>query len=82
VPEIIDENCVGCNLCSLVCPVEDCITMERRDDGSKTETWAERTVLGKIPEHFNDPRGGGVGHFVPEPSAALQYKRKDRSGRK
>ncbi|MBM3172059.1 MAG: NAD-dependent dihydropyrimidine dehydrogenase subunit PreA [Bacteroidetes bacterium] len=82
VPEIIDENCVGCNLCSLVCPVEDCITMERRDDGSKTETWAERTVLGKIPEHFNDPRGGGVGHFVPEPSAALNYKRKDRSGRK
>ena len=27
--EVIDEECVGCNLCVSVCPVEDCITMER-----------------------------------------------------
>lgn len=27
--EVIDEECVGCNLCVNVCPVEDCITMER-----------------------------------------------------
>lgn len=27
--EIIDEECVGCNLCVSVCPVTDCITMER-----------------------------------------------------
>ncbi len=26
--EVIDEECVGCNLCVSVCPVEDCITME------------------------------------------------------
>ncbi len=25
--EVIDEECVGCNLCVNVCPVEDCITM-------------------------------------------------------
>jgi dihydropyrimidine dehydrogenase (NAD+) subunit PreA len=25
--EVIDEECVGCNLCVAVCPVEDCITM-------------------------------------------------------
>jgi dihydropyrimidine dehydrogenase (NAD+) subunit PreA len=25
--EVIDEECVGCNLCAGVCPVEDCITM-------------------------------------------------------
>ncbi len=26
---VIDEECVACNLCIDVCPVEDCITMER-----------------------------------------------------
>ena len=30
----IDDECVGCNLCMHVCPVDDCITMERVDDGS------------------------------------------------
>lgn len=27
--EVIDEECVACNLCVNVCPVENCITMER-----------------------------------------------------
>jgi dihydropyrimidine dehydrogenase (NAD+) subunit PreA len=26
--EVIDAECVGCNLCVNVCPVDDCITME------------------------------------------------------
>jgi dihydropyrimidine dehydrogenase (NAD+) subunit PreA len=25
--EVIDEECVGCNLCVTVCPVDNCITM-------------------------------------------------------
>ena len=25
--EVIDDECVGCNLCVNVCPVENCITM-------------------------------------------------------
>ncbi|MCZ4271093.1 NAD-dependent dihydropyrimidine dehydrogenase subunit PreA [Maritalea porphyrae] len=27
--EVIDEECVGCNLCVNVCPVDSCITMEQ-----------------------------------------------------
>jgi dihydropyrimidine dehydrogenase (NAD+) subunit PreA len=25
--EVIDEECVGCNLCASICPIENCITM-------------------------------------------------------
>ncbi len=32
--EVIDEECVACNLCVNVCPVEDCITMERLAPGT------------------------------------------------
>ena len=31
--EVVDAACVGCNLCMHVCPVEQCITMERVDAG-------------------------------------------------
>jgi len=30
--EVIDENCVGCNLCMIACPVPECITMESVSD--------------------------------------------------
>ncbi|MEX0735764.1 MAG: NAD-dependent dihydropyrimidine dehydrogenase subunit PreA [Steroidobacteraceae bacterium] len=36
--EVIDEECVGCNLCVSVCPVVDCITMERLTAGVDTRT--------------------------------------------
>jgi len=32
--EVIDDECVACNLCVNVCPVENCITMERMEAGS------------------------------------------------
>ena len=31
---VIDEECVACNLCVNVCPVEDCITMEAMTPGA------------------------------------------------
>ena len=74
IPFIIEENCVGCNLCSLVCPVENCITMERRDDGTQHETWKEYMANDKAPTSFNDDRAGGKGHWVPEPASALKKK--------
>ena len=36
--EVIDEECVGCNLCVSVCPVADCITMERLTSGVDART--------------------------------------------
>lgn len=35
--EVIDAECVACNLCVNVCPVEDCITMERLAPGTLDE---------------------------------------------
>jgi dihydropyrimidine dehydrogenase (NAD+) subunit PreA len=44
IPRVDVDECVGCNLCSLVCPVPECITMERVDTGRCPETWAERVA--------------------------------------
>ena len=43
IPRVDVDECVGCNLCSLVCPVPDCITMEGVETGLCAETWAERS---------------------------------------
>ncbi len=44
IPRVDETECVGCNLCSLVCPVENCIAMVEVPTGAKPETWAERTA--------------------------------------
>lgn len=31
--EVMDDECVGCNLCVSVCPIDDCITMEQLAPG-------------------------------------------------
>ncbi len=49
IPRVDWDECVGCNLCSLVCPVEDCITMERIDNGLPPQTWEERSAAGQVP---------------------------------
>ncbi len=38
--EVIDPECVGCNLCAHVCPVEGCITMAPVDNGKPYLNWA------------------------------------------
>ncbi|TVQ29454.1 MAG: 4Fe-4S dicluster domain-containing protein, partial [Geminicoccaceae bacterium] len=53
--EVIDEECVGCNLCVNVCPVENCITMERIagvDPRTRTPIPAEH---GDWTTHPNNP---------------------------
>ena len=44
IPRVDETECVGCNLCSLVCPVDGCITMVERPTGLAPQTWAERTA--------------------------------------
>ncbi len=43
---VIDEECVGCNLCQHVCPVDGCIEMRPVDNGLPPVTW---------PEHPKNP---------------------------
>jgi dihydropyrimidine dehydrogenase (NAD+) subunit PreA len=44
--EVIEAECVGCNLCAHACPVTGCITMVPQDVKAPPLTW---------PEHPNNP---------------------------
>lgn len=50
--EVIDEECVGCNLCLHVCPVDGCISMEPVDNGKPPITWPEHP-LNVAAQHSN-----------------------------
>jgi len=56
IPRVDETECVGCNLCSLVCPVDQCITMVRVDTGLRPETWDQRTRGAESVESTLDPR--------------------------
>jgi dihydropyrimidine dehydrogenase (NAD+) subunit PreA len=60
VPWIDEPECVGCNLCQLVCPVPGCITMVEQRKGPP-ETWNDRVKAGKdkLPGGIHD---SGTGH--------------------
>ena len=55
--EVMDNECVGCNLCVNVCPVEDCIEMVALAPGMIDERTG-RVVTGKYANwttHPNNP---------------------------
>jgi dihydropyrimidine dehydrogenase (NAD+) subunit PreA len=54
--EVIDEECVGCNLCVNVCPVDTCITMEHLTAGVDTRTGRPiETTYANWTTHPNNP---------------------------
>jgi dihydropyrimidine dehydrogenase (NAD+) subunit PreA len=55
LPWVDEPECVGCNLCQLVCPVPGCITMEESRTGPE-ETWNDRVAAGrdKVPGGIHD----------------------------
>ena len=52
------DTCIGCNLCSAVCPVHGCITMTDVTNGAGTETWNDRIAKGTavVPGGLKDFR--------------------------
>ncbi|HLB81130.1 MAG TPA: 4Fe-4S dicluster-binding protein, partial [Dongiaceae bacterium] len=39
--EVIEAECIGCNLCQHVCPVPGCITMVEIDTGKPYMNWTQ-----------------------------------------
>jgi len=55
----VDESeCIGCNLCSAVCPVPGCITMQDQTNGAPFESWNDRIAKGtaSVPGGLADYR--------------------------
>jgi len=55
---IEEGTCVGCNMCSLVCPVEGCIAMREIDTGRPPMSWNEyqaKLAAGQV-ERIEPPR--------------------------
>ena len=44
IPRVDETECVGCNLCSLVCPVDGCISMVEVHTGLAKQSWEERSA--------------------------------------
>lgn len=55
--EVIDEECVGCNLCVSVCPIEGCITLRELEVGEIDARTGKRVTgeYGNWTTHENNP---------------------------
>jgi len=53
VPWVDETECIGCNLCAAVCPVDRCVTMTEVNGGRPFESWNDRVRAGRAgaPDH-------------------------------
>ena len=68
--EVIDAECVACNLCVEVCPVEDCITMERLAPGT-VDPRTRREVAAEAADWTTHPNNPGSPTYVPAGQDAM-----------
>jgi dihydropyrimidine dehydrogenase (NAD+) subunit PreA len=56
VPWVDETECVGCNLCVFVCPVDGCIDMVERRRAPERESWNDRVARGRarVPGGLED----------------------------
>jgi dihydropyrimidine dehydrogenase (NAD+) subunit PreA len=56
VPWVDETECVGCNLCAFVCPVDGCIEMVERRRAPARESWNDRVARGRarVPGGLED----------------------------
>jgi dihydropyrimidine dehydrogenase (NAD+) subunit PreA len=65
--EVMDDECVGCNLCVSVCPVEDCITMIALEPGMLDERTG-KVVDGNYANWTTHPNNPAAKPAVVEPA--------------
>ena len=76
--EVIDAECVGCNLCVVVCPVENCVTLVPLTAGVDPRTGAAVGGHRTWMEHPNNPtagRGEGRSFTRRMPHDCSQHRR-------
>ena len=62
--EVMDDECVACNLCVEVCPVDNCITMVRQTEGVDPRTGTQDRPrlceLDDTPQQSHGAEGGRI----------------------
>ena len=53
--EVVEEDCVGCNLCSIVCPVDGAIEMIELTPEQEPVTWNERQSAISLLQSIHNP---------------------------
>jgi dihydropyrimidine dehydrogenase (NAD+) subunit PreA len=48
IPRVDETECTGCNLCALVCPVDECIIMVRAGDNGRAENFDQSSRASEL----------------------------------